>query len=239
MTSLETNFRDFVLAFLRRSSLNDTKFGRDAAGHDEFVTNLRKGAVPMMDTADRVLRFMDEPEIGPAFRAEIAAFLVVTGTKGTALGQLALRDQSFLHRLNAGASPRLDTVRKVRAWMRETASYGERAAIAQAIADPDVPDPVLNPDPGAVNALVEGRPRAGGSGEDLAGQSSRAIEEKILLTPAEAAAIVNLKPLTLSRFRAVGGGPTYCKLGTHVRYFRADLLAWAWARRMGNHLELR
>ncbi len=95
MTSLETNFRNLVLAFLRRSSLNDAKFGRDAAGHGEFVTNLRKGAAPTMDTADRVLRFMDEPEIGPAFRAEIAAFLVVSGTNGTALGQLALRDPSF------------------------------------------------------------------------------------------------------------------------------------------------
>ena len=102
-----------------------------------------------MDTADRVLRFMDEPEIGPAFRAEIAAFLVVSGTNGTALGQLALRDSSFVHRLNAGATPRLDTVQKVRIWMRETASHGERVAIAQAIADPDAPDPLLNPDPGA------------------------------------------------------------------------------------------
>ncbi len=123
--------------------------------------------------------------------------------------------------------------------MRETASHGERVAIAQAIADPDAPDPLLNPDPGALNALVEGKPRADGGGGALAGESIRAIEEKILLTPAEAAAIVNLKPLTLSRFRAVGGGPTYCKLGTHVRYFRADLLAWEWARRKGNHLELR
>lgn len=239
MTSLETNFRNLVLAFLRRSLLNDAKFSRDAAGHGAFVTNLRKGAVPMMDTADRVLRFMGELEIGPAFRAEIAAFLVVTGTTGTALGQLALRESSFVHGLNAGASPRLDTVQKVRTWMRETASYGERVAIARAIADPDVPDPVLNPDSGALNALVEGRLRADDGGGDLAGDSTRAIEEKILLTPAEAAAVVNLKPLTLSRYRAVGGGPTYCKLGTHVRYFRADLLAWAWARRKGNHLELR
>ena len=89
--------------------------------------------------------------------------------------------------------------------MRRTASFGERAEIARAIADPGVPDPVLNPDPGAVNALAEGRPRA--DTEGLAGKSARAIEEKILLTPTEAAAFLNLKPFTLSRYRAVGDGP--------------------------------
>lgn len=239
MTSLTDNLLSLVIAFLDHAPLSEKQFGGQAVDDSGFVARLRKGVVPRMDTADRVLRFMDEPTIGPAFRAEIAAFLVVTGTKGSTLGQLALGNPNFVHMLNAGTSPRLATVQQVRTWMRKTASHGERSAIAQAIADTGVPDPVLNPDPAAVNALAEGRPRAAGAGDGLAGESSRAIEETILLTPSEAAAFLNLKRLTLDRYRCVGDGPTYCKLGTHVRYFRADLLAWAWARRKGNHLELR
>ena len=239
MTSLEDNFVNLVMAFLSRSPLNDAQFGRKAVGQGGFVANLRKGAVPMMDPADRALRFMGEPMIGPAFRAEIATFLVVTGTRGTTLGRLALGNPDFVHRLNAGRSPRLASVQKMRAWMRSTASFGERAQIARAIADPGVSDPVLNPDPGGINALAEGRPLADAGNEGLVGKSPRAIEEKILLNSAEAAAFLSLKPGTLSRYRAAGGGPTYCMLGTAVRYFRADLLAWAWARRRGNSLELR
>ena len=155
MTSLEDNFVNLVMAFLSRSPLNDAQFGRKAVGQGGFVANLRKGAVPMMDPADRALRFMGEPMIGPAFRAEIATFLVVTGTRGTTLGRLALGNPDFVHRLNAGRSPRLASVQKMRAWMRSTASFGERAQIARAIADPGVSDPVLNPDPGGINALAE------------------------------------------------------------------------------------
>ena len=239
MTSLEDNVVKLVLAFLDRSPLNDAQFGRNAVGQGGFVANLRKGVMPKMDAADRALRFMGEPMIGPAFRAEIAAFLVVTGTSGTTLGRLTLGNPDFVHRLNAGRSPQLASVQAARAWMRRTASFGERVQIARAIADPGVPDPVLNPDPGAVNALADGRARADAGSEDLVGKTPRAIDEKILLNSAEAAAFLNLKPGTLSRYRAAGGGPTYCMFGTTVRYFRADLLAWAWARRRGNSLELR
>lgn len=239
VTSLEDNVVNLVMAFLDRSPLNDGQFGRKAVNHGGFVASLRKGAIPKLDIADRALRFMGEPMIGPAFRAEIATFLVVTGTRGSTLGQRALGNPDFVRRLNEGRSPRLDTVQKVRAWMRETASFGERAEIARAIADPAVSDPALNPDPGAVNALAEGKSRADAESEGRVGESVRAIKEKILLTPTEAAAYLNLKPVTLGRYRAAGDGPTYCKLGGRVRYFRADLLAWAWARRRGNLLEQR
>ncbi len=237
VTSLEANFVNLVMAFLGRSPLSHGQFGRKAVGQGGFVANLRKGVVPRMDAADRALRFMGEPTIGPAFRAEIAAFLVVTGTSGRALGRLALENPDFVRKLSSGESPKLDAVQKVRAWMRRTASFGERAEIARAVADPGVPDPVLNPDPGAVNALAEGKPRSDAGCEGLAGKSPCTIDEKILLTPREAAAFLGLQPTTLTGYRTAGGGPTYCKLGKIVRYFRADLLAWAWARRRGNSLE--
>ena len=169
MTSLEDNVVNLVMAFLDRSPLNDGQFGRKAVNHGGFVASLRKGAIPKMDIADRALRFMGEPMIGPAFRAEIATFLVVTGTRGSTLGHRALENPNFVRRLNEGGSPRLDTVQKVRAWMRETASFGERAEIARAIADPDVSDPALNPDPGAVNALAEGKSRADAESENRVG----------------------------------------------------------------------
>lgn len=56
----------------------------------------------------------------------------------------------------------------------------------------------------------------------LLGSSS----EPELLTNAEAAAFVRLSPRTLEKFRVLGGGPRYKKLGARVRYSVEDLRAW-------------
>lgn len=50
--------------------------------------------------------------------------------------------------------------------------------------------------------------------------------ESELLTNAEAAAFVRLSPRTLEKFRVLGGGPRYKKLGARVRYSVEDLRAW-------------
>lgn len=50
--------------------------------------------------------------------------------------------------------------------------------------------------------------------------------EPELLTNAEAAAFVRLSPRTLEKFRVLGGGPRYKKLGARVRYSVDDLRAW-------------
>lgn len=42
----------------------------------------------------------------------------------------------------------------------------------------------------------------------------------------EAAAIVGLRPATLSTLRSRGGGPPYIKLGKAVRYRIEDLREW-------------
>ena len=60
---------------------------------------------------------MGEPTIVVAFRGEVAAFLFVTETNGTLLGRQAIGDSSFMTKLNAGASPRLTAVERIRAWM--------------------------------------------------------------------------------------------------------------------------
>jgi hypothetical protein len=54
--------------------------------------------------------------------------------------------------------------------------------------------------------------------------------ESELLTNAEAAAFVRLSPRTLEKFRVLGGGPRYKKLGARVRYSVGDLRAWLQSR---------
>ncbi len=239
MTGLADNFLSLVTAFLYHSPLTEGEFGRCAIGDDGFVASLRNGGVPAMDAADRVLLFMGEPTIGPVFRSEVAAFLLITETDGTLLGRQAIGEPCFMTQLNSGASPRLSVVERVRAWMRKIASYGERTAIARAIAEPGAPDPALNPDPAALDALAEATPGAASDGKSLPEECPHPIEQRLFLTEAEAADFLRFKPLTLSRYRATGDGPAYFKLGGAIRYCRADLLAWAWARRRGHSRERR
>ena len=45
-----------------------------------------RGREPRLDTADKVLAFMGEAPVGPAFRAEVDGFVAVTRTKPYVLG---------------------------------------------------------------------------------------------------------------------------------------------------------
>ena len=47
-----------------------------------------------------------------------------------------------------------------------------------------------------------------------------------LLTNAQTAALLGLKPNTLEIWRIQGKGPSYRKVGRAVRYAEADVLAW-------------
>jgi len=51
-----------------------------------------------------------------------------------------------------------------------------------------------------------------------------------ILTTAEAAKYVRLSKPTLERFRLIGEGPNYCKLGGAVRYRQCDLDEWLQTR---------
>lgn len=46
-----------------------------------------------------------------------------------------------------------------------------------------------------------------------------------------AAALLGLRPSTLTNMRVTGGGPTFVKLGRRVVYDRADLEAWVYSRK--------
>lgn len=59
---------------------------------------------------------------------------------------------------------------------------------------------------------------------------SRMVELEDLLSNAQVAAILGIKPNTLEIWRCKGKGPEFCKLGTHpsspIRYQRSRVAAW-------------
>ena len=57
------------------------------------------------------------------------------------------------------------------------------------------------------------------------------MAERELFDPTDAANYLGLAVQTLSRWRVEGGGPPYLKLGSRVRYDRADLDEWLDQRR--------
>jgi predicted DNA-binding transcriptional regulator AlpA len=60
-----------------------------------------------------------------------------------------------------------------------------------------------------------------------------------LLTTEEAAAIINLVPRTLKKWRGQGKGPRFSRLGHKtVRYTEADVLAWVGAKMRGEEAGL-
>ena len=56
-------------------------------------------------------------------------------------------------------------------------------------------------------------------------------QEATYLSTGEASAFLGLSPRTLDRYRVTGEGPTFFKFGSRVRYWKADLEAWAQSRR--------
>ena len=60
-----------------------------------------------------------------------------------------------------------------------------------------------------------------------------------VMTTIEAAAYVGLKKPTMERFRFLGQGPAYCKLGGAVRYRKKDLDEWLDSRLVSSVEEAR
>lgn len=53
-----------------------------------------------------------------------------------------------------------------------------------------------------------------------------------LMTPRSVAAVLNVRPDTLSQWRFANRGPAYVKIGRLVRYREDDLTAWLEAMRV-------
>jgi hypothetical protein len=59
-----------------------------------------------------------------------------------------------------------------------------------------------------------------------AASSTPSAIHQVLLTPKQAAALLNLSPSWLAKQRLKGGGPPYMKMGGAVRYNAVSLQEW-------------
>ena len=209
MTSRNTILKNSIDGFLARRGMSRGRFGLETAGNPSLVARLAAGLVPRLATADRVLAYMGEEPFGPAFRREVEAFIAITGTKASLLGQEAVGDPCFVRRLRQGASPRLDTCDRVSAWMESQSSEAERLAVLAAVEDGVPAVPVDS---------------------DKQREAEMNDDELYMGTP-ELAAYLKLSPRTLDRYRVSGDGPPFHKFGNRVRYLRTDVEAWAAERR--------
>ena len=199
-------------------------FGAAVCGDRGFVAGLRNGRRARLGTVDRALAVMGEPPVTPVFLAEVEAFLAVTGTKRSVLGQDATGNPSFVAQLLRGVSPGLATVESVRAWMAESASAAERREIYALVgAMPPfltyAPLPVQEPCSPPEDRDPEPE-RQHGRGDVGRYMGTR-----------EAAKRLGLAAATLARYRITGEGPCHFRFGGCVRYRADDLETWAAGRR--------
>ena len=230
MTS-DDRLRRSVAAWRARHGVSARRFGMDALGDPGFVGSQIRGRSVRIETADRVLTFMGEPPLGPAFRRVVEAFLAVTGTKPSVLGEEATGNPSFVGRLRRGYSPQLRTLDRVRAWMASHASEDEIETIHGRVTDMTN---AINPFAGtrAPGAFTAPLPPAGSGAEPEREGDVRMNENgRNYLSTREAAEWLGLSPRTLDRYRVSGEGPVFHRFGSRVRYLLADIEAWASARR--------
>lgn len=203
------------------------RFGAEALGDPAFVFSQARGRSVRLATADRVLAFMGHPPLGPAFRREVEAFLEETGARASVLGVEAAGNRSFVGRLRRGASPRLRTVDRVRAWMAAHAGVEQTGAMRAGVEDNYGSVEAARPGPSTAPLLSAG---AGINLEEEGGKEMNGNGRKYLSTR-EAAEWLGLSPRTLDRYRVSGGGPAFHRFGGRVRYLAEDLDDWASARR--------
>ncbi len=224
---LDDRLRRAVTAWRARRGMSARRFGMEALGDPVFLWSQERGRSVRLGTADRVLVFMGLPPLGPAFRHEVETFLDVTGTKVAMLGEEAAGNPSFVGRLRRGASPRLTTVDRVRAWMAANANEEEAREIRARVADE-------NPFTGMMTAdSLDAPPAPAGRGADLEEEGGTCMNGNgsNYLNTREAAEWLSLSPRTLDRYRVSGDGPAFHRFGGRVRYTVADLEEWASARR--------
>lgn len=251
-------FLDALRDFLEETGMAQSRLGLEATGDPTLVRRIRQGQAPRLDTADRVLAFMGRETLGDAFRREVDAFLEVTRIKPYLFGRSAAGNPSFVVDLRRGRAPRLDTMERVRAWMRANCTGEERRAISEMAAggeagdrdatdtngascstNPTNPTNQTNTDETADKAGEDremrtmNHMRRNGAGNGAGGgHDGTGEEEPVYLDTRAAAAFLGLSPRTLDRYRVSGDGPEFFRFGNRIRYLKSDVAAWAAARRV-------
>ena len=217
MSDSNQTLRDAVAAFMDRRGLSPSRLGRLIFGNPSFVGVLMRGGGVRLDTADRMLEFMGLDPIGPRFRLEVEAYLAVTGSKASLVGEEAIGNRSFVSRLRKGSSPHLSTVDRVRTWMARNASEEERRMMEVAVRDG------LRSDADADESDATAAPPAVPAG-------AGGIDPRYMTTR-ELAEVLHMSRRTLDRYRVSGGGPQFLKLRGRVLYERSDVEEWLAGRR--------
>ena len=225
--TIDARLHRAITLYCARKGISAPAFGMAALNDPDFVTALGRGRSPWLSTVDRVLAFMGEPPAGPAFRAEVEAFLEATGAKRSLLGRAATGNPSFVAQLRRGASPTLKTVGRVRAWMAAHASEEERCSIRErtglapsVLSGIAVVDRVLPP-------TCRSRPERKDHGPE---RSPGPGDGSAYVSTVEAADRLGLLPRNPDRYRATGRGPAFHRFGGRVRYSGEDLEAWSASR---------
>ncbi len=211
------------MSFMERRKFSPSRMGRLLFGNPSFVRVLMDGCSPRLDTADRVLVFMGLEPIGPRFRCEVDAYLAVTGAKATVVGEGAIGNRSFVTRLRNGSSPRLKTVDRVRAWMRQNASAEESRMIEVATRE------ALQDEEGEGDKAQQ---------PELVDKPQAALAGALFWSVVELAELLRMSRHTLDRYRVVGGGPPFLKLRGHIIYAREDVKRWLKTRRRSTTSDL-
>ena len=195
MTTLEDSIRQAIDAYLARFRLSERKLGAFVVGDTAFIPRVRAGASMRLDTADRLLTYMNEEPIGPAFRNEVEAFLSETGIGERKFGSRAAGNPAFVTRLRSGASSRLSTVQRVQDWMRAHKDELIRAAAAREQAEHGETSDALSLDGEAEDALDALAPQSPFDDESAPERTIPAEDNsKMFFTKSEAAALPHALP---------------------------------------------
>ncbi|MCY4405478.1 MAG: helix-turn-helix domain-containing protein [Rhodospirillaceae bacterium] len=207
MHDTANELRKTVERYLKRTGISPSRLGREALKRPGFVRAFLNGCSPRLDTADSLLTHMGLEPIGPRFRCEVETYLEITGANRSAPGEQALNDTAFVGRLFDGLAPQLETVDKLRAWMRDSSKPGEWQRIEAAVA-------------AALAAAERIRKEAAASVACL----------PPYVSANELATFLEVHPRTLRRWRRSDRGPTFHEDGRWVRYARENVEEWLASR---------